>query len=609
MKKAGVIIILAAMLLLSLSACGTGNKGTDGKPSENTGSQNAGSTTNPQTKEDTQLFEKMVSEYGIGVDKLNNWLYWSPKGNFVVFEGFKDKGETDEDYAVVVADLKKGTMKKIKNGYLYGKPSWNAEESMAFISLSDGLYSYSIESGDVSKISDKGYKPEVSPDGKKVIYMSDGLWVYDLEGKSTLRLTKGKYDTAPIWFSDSKRIFYFRDNGKNLGDGAGNQQEMSILDIEKPEKNKEVLPAFKGKFRSAQWLVQDDMLHIYAGWDDGHMHYILNLKNEKIIDVDSTQLYQVAFNKKDGIVLKAKDDRLEIYDFEMKKLADGLIDNDSEYEAAEYSLGHAFLSGNKVIYLHVNQQDNKGAMRISYLDGSGKQTRIGGYSQYSIPFVSEDLSRVAFFEGGNKLRIVNISDLKETQIKGIPSKNRALSELLTMFPDRVGTEWIYNGFAEYGHQMTIDGISVINEGKSKYLISGKVADMSDGEATGDFSLYIEYEFSNSGLREIIKKGDKLPHKIMEFDVLRAPLNKGNTWKQDVKIGAKETELIAEIIDVGIEPETNKKIVKVQYTAKAEGMPDGIYKEVRTFKEGTGLVMFENTFNEEIEFNYSLFHMK
>lgn len=183
---------------------------------------------------------------------------------------------------------------------------------------------------------------------------------------------------------------------------------------------------------------------------------------------------------------------------------------------------------------------------------------------------------------------------------------QAKSELLKMLPDKVGAEWKYNGFAEYGHSMKLDSISnALADEKAHFLISGKVDDMSDGEAKGDFDINLEYVVSKDGIREIIKKGEKMPHKISEFDVLRYPLTKGNTWTQQVSINGCTTELKAEIIEIGASSD-NSKTVKVQYTANVAGMPNDTYKEVRIFEEGKGLVTFENTFDKDIDFNYNLY---
>lgn len=186
------------------------------------------------------------------------------------------------------------------------------------------------------------------------------------------------------------------------------------------------------------------------------------------------------------------------------------------------------------------------------------------------------------------------------------NQNQAMEELLAMLPDKVGAEWKYNGFAEYGHSMKLDAINELGNEQKQYVLSGKVDDMSGGEAKGDFNISMEYIVSKDGIKEIIKKGEKMPHKITEFDMLRYPLTKGNTWTQQVNINGNVTELKAEIVETGVNNETKGKTLKAQYTAKVKGMPNDNYKEVRTFEEGKGLTSFENTFDKDIDFNYSLY---
>ena len=80
---------------------------------------------------------------------------------------------------------------------------------------------------------------------------------------------------------------------------------------------------------------------------------------------------------------------------------------------------------------------------------------------------------------------------------------------------------------------------------------------------------------------------------------------GSTWKQEVEINGQSVELKAAIIDISKNSEKGK-VVKVEYTASVSGMPNNIYKEVRIFEEGKGMTSFENTFDKDIDFNYSLF---
>ena len=69
--------------------------------------------------------------------------------------------------------------------------------------------------------------------------------------------------------------------------------------------------------------------------------------------------------------------------------------------------------------------------------------------------------------------------------------------LAGLLPDKE-YKWLYNGFAEYGHQMVLEDI-VKSDNEIKYFINGKVADMSDGESgrsQDDFNIDLVYTISN-----------------------------------------------------------------------------------------------------------------
>jgi hypothetical protein len=202
--------------------------------------------------------------------------------------------------------------------------------------------------------------------------------------------------------------------------------------------------------------------------------------------------------------------------------------------------------------------------------------------------------------------IISLSACSNSNEVKPENDQNAINELLQMLPDKTGAEWTYNGFAEHSHTIRIDAINILSDNEIQYQISGKVEDMSDGEGTKDFGISLEYIVTKDGLKEVVKKAEILPHKIKEFDVLRYPLIKGNTWTQQVSINDTKVELLAEIIEQEVNKEDNTKVIKVQYTANMPGMPNGTYKEIRTYQEGIGLVSFENTYDDSIEFMYTLF---
>lgn len=178
------------------------------------------------------------------------------------------------------------------------------------------------------------------------------------------------------------------------------------------------------------------------------------------------------------------------------------------------------------------------------------------------------------------------------------------NKLNSFFPQEVGYKWIYNGFAEYGHIMELDNI-VREDDRLEYYIRGEVQDASGFPPTEKHKFEIKYSVGKGVVREHIVKPGRLPHKITEFDIIREPLIKGNSWKGNVYLDEKKVELKSIIIDIGKDV-NNKNFVKIKYEAPYKGMPNDTYTETRVFREGKGIQYFENTFNKDVLFNYQLF---
>jgi hypothetical protein len=178
--------------------------------------------------------------------------------------------------------------------------------------------------------------------------------------------------------------------------------------------------------------------------------------------------------------------------------------------------------------------------------------------------------------------------------------------LLEMLPRETGDQYIYNGFAEYGHIQQIDRIDE-EDGRKIYHVVGMVDDPSGGEATGDFTLEMQYLVDGEKIIEKIIKGQKLPHKLPELEVLRLPLEEGNQWEQKMLINGTEESLKAVIETVSVDPKDNLETYTVVYTVPMADMPEGMYKEIRAYKKGVGLYHFESTLGKEYDFmfNYTL----
>lgn len=184
-------------------------------------------------------------------------------------------------------------------------------------------------------------------------------------------------------------------------------------------------------------------------------------------------------------------------------------------------------------------------------------------------------------------------------IRSVSPKVTPSKVLLAYFPQRPKTEWIYEGFAEYGHHMTLNQVAGSRDGRRIFhYISGQVDDPSGGESTRDFHFKIRYTFTRNAVYETIVASDTpFPHRIPNLKLLTLPLRKGAKWTQTVTVGGKKAILQAKILDFRTKPAVGR-IVTVRYRVPMTGMPNNVYEEIREFVWGKGVYRFEKTFDPE-----------
>jgi hypothetical protein len=179
-------------------------------------------------------------------------------------------------------------------------------------------------------------------------------------------------------------------------------------------------------------------------------------------------------------------------------------------------------------------------------------------------------------------------------------EEEALSALL---PFEIGYTWIYNGFAEYGHTMTLDAI-IESEDSSVYEISGEVADMSGGE--GNFSVDLTLKYILSGNSIVQEKAEEmmLDSKFDRLTLIKLPLEVGNTWTETVIDPETQNEvtLNSEIVIVEMVDSA------MQYTVRYDDV-DSDYYELRIFREGVGVISVEKLLeltDDNFPASYTLF---
>jgi hypothetical protein len=162
-------------------------------------------------------------------------------------------------------------------------------------------------------------------------------------------------------------------------------------------------------------------------------------------------------------------------------------------------------------------------------------------------------------------------------------EKEALSALL---PSETGYTWIYNGFAEYGHTMTLDAL-IESGDNSVYEISGEVADMSGGEGNLNVELTLKYILSGNSMVQEKTEEMMLDSKFDQLTLIKLPFEVGNTWTETVIDPETEEEVT---LKSGIEA-AEMVDGAMQYTVRYNDA-DSDYYELRVIREGVGVISVE-----------------
>ncbi|MFA4885664.1 MAG: GerMN domain-containing protein [Desulfotomaculaceae bacterium] len=243
--------------------------------------------------------------------------------------------------------------------------------------------------------------------------------------------------------------------------------------------------------------------------------------------------------------------------------------------------------GNNLIEL-INVHRNKVILEVNTIRVTTDNFLYNGTTYVPIRAVSELLGKDVGWNAYTNVASINEFKYEKEQ----------LSRLL---PDKAGYNWIYEGFAEYGHQMELDVITDEPQ-KRMYSISGEVGDPSNGESTKDRSISIKYTIEVNRLIQEKTEQAMLDSKYDKLILIKTPLTVGTFWTETVvdKTG-KETLMNAHIKKVELTDDNKKK-----YTVKYEDTNSGYYEE-RVIKEGAGVVAFEKLLElEDSSFPVSYF---
>lgn len=232
---------------------------------------------------DLAVFKDGLAAAGIAGDTIG-FHGFSPNGKYFFMSVF-DEGATpaNQPYLIKVSD---GTVIKLP-----GLPERVIDDNRVVALYSDeGTVLYRIATGESATydLGENVFFGTLSPDGKTYIAnTAQGLRKVDIASGIVTSFTKNQYDGAYAWSGDSNRILGFQQTNENLFEAGKGRRlgwwDMSTADFIPLETNID-----SRVLRLIEWVVPGRVARVNAGWDDGSHDYLLDVENNRVIDIGDT---------------------------------------------------------------------------------------------------------------------------------------------------------------------------------------------------------------------------------------------------------------------------------------------------------------------------------
>ncbi|MEW5922310.1 MAG: hypothetical protein AB1796_15490 [Bacillota bacterium] len=221
-------------------------------------------------------FSRPGEKYGIG----GPGVLWSPDGKRLAVNIFIYEPHSRQDLLIV--DRERGKITRLEDQpaeFLF----WSHDSEWIYCSdYREGLLKkVKWDGSEESLLADGARFPSLSPDGKRIAYSGNGIWVVETSGGPPRQISEGKGDHRPFWYPDSKHLLYGRDSGREGGDGAPSPQVLTRINVDNPGEREELVgdPDY---YVFYDWLIPGQVLGVVAGWDDLFSWWMLHQSGEKI---------------------------------------------------------------------------------------------------------------------------------------------------------------------------------------------------------------------------------------------------------------------------------------------------------------------------------------
>jgi hypothetical protein len=360
-------------------------------------------TTNPSIPELTEI-GLSFSAHDIGISSIDrSECFWSPDANHLVFVGSVKDSLGKYTRNVYMLSVKDGKIIKVADGeydqnYYLLEPQWASDESMFTVpfygpSGKFPIYIYNVNLQKLDTLSVQGTCASISPDNSKIVYVADDgtIHLYDFLSESIVDLPGNPKGDSPIWFSDSARILYMKPTGKT------EQTDVLFYDFSILDTSKNVQPksfGFELVLRSIKWVVQDQIVWVNGGSDDGSWYKPFNL---------SMSQFMITLTEGQRLTFQVLGNSAYYWVYDYPKNGYYLYDSDMTEQGFFTSTPVCLLPDHKLLYVDNN------ILKIASIDGT-QSTALASITDNYHALPSLNGSSEAFIEDeGSSMIIYHVS--------------------------------------------------------------------------------------------------------------------------------------------------------------------------------------------------------
>lgn len=229
------------------------------------------------------IFINKASNLGISNDKYTGFFSVTPDGSKLVFSSIDRNNSTIGTY---LANLESGSIQTI-NGNL--NSGW-INNNLLMLAIDSNTVIHNFETNREFKMDLGGAikNGSISPNSKLYIMSTQyGISVLDLDNGAINKISNSVYDGAYAWQSDNKHIIGYRDNGTKLPNGE-NARTLTVWNITDNSFVDLPIQVPIQEIKYVDWIVQNKVIRVNAGYDDNSHDYLINISENKIIDIGDT---------------------------------------------------------------------------------------------------------------------------------------------------------------------------------------------------------------------------------------------------------------------------------------------------------------------------------